>query len=125
GSARLEGASAKDAGSGLFHVAGDGGDLLAAFDGAGAAHQDDLRTAHCNVPHLDGGAITAKFPGHEFIGLEDGSDRLDAGNGGERFFTNHVFRSNDTDDDADGAAAQLGTQTPLMDAIDDMLNLVV
>src|SRR5690606_33398130 len=112
-------------GTGFLHVAADRDDLLAAFDRARAAHQNDLRTADFDIADVDRSAHSAELMGHELIGLEDGGDRLDAGNGGKRLLTNHVFRSDHADNDADSTATQLGAETPLMDTIDDMLNLIV
>ncbi len=63
--------------------------------------------------------------GDQLVGLEDRRDGFDAGDGGEGLLADDILGPDDADDDAHGAAGDLGAQAPFLDAIDDVLDLLL
>src|SRR5690606_34655040 len=122
--ARLEGAATKDLRTGLLDVRCDGSDLLLVLDGTRAAHDHDFATTDGHVADLHGRAVSAtELAGNELVRLHDRRDGFDSGDGSDGALANGVLWPDDPDDGADGAAADLRLQAPLLDAIDNVLNL--
>ena len=119
----LESAAAQHACAGFLYVGGDRDELLPALDRARARHDDDLRPAEGDAADLDQRGGLAELVRDQLVRLEDRRDRLDPGDRRERLFPDDVLRADDPDDDADGAAGDLGTEAPLLDAVDDVLDL--
>jgi len=98
--------------------------LLAALDGAGARHDDDVVSANGDVANFDDAGLPAEFAGDELVGLEDGGDGLDSGDGGDGLFADDVLRTDDADDGAKCAAGDFGAEAPFFDAVEEMLELL-
>ncbi len=81
--ARLECASAKKLRAGRLDLRGDGEYLVAAFDGAGAGHDDDFFPANGDaVGKLDDGAFGTEAAPGEFVRRRDAND---FGHAGQQF----------------------------------------
>ena len=100
----LERAAAQHSGACLFDIGGNGDDLVAILNRAGSGNDNHLRSAKDDAADLDERGRLTKFVGNELVRLEDGSNRLDSGDGRQRLLADGVLRANDPDDDAHGAS---------------------
>src|SRR5262249_30196158 len=121
---RLEGAAAKDVRARLLDLPGDLIENASTFHGTRPGDHRHRAAADTHPPHLHDSITFVTLTASELERLEDGQHLLNAGNGLERLGLELVLIADDADDGAVLAAAEMGLETQLLDALQDVVDLL-
>ena len=122
--ARLERAAAEEFRAGIFDNFGAGKNLLAAFDRAGAGHDDDLLAADADaVGKADDGAFGAKAAPGEFVRRADADDFRNPGEHLEFLVVEGAGRADAGEDGLHGPGGAVHVEADFHHPLDDVLNL--
>ena len=127
-SARLVGASTKEADAGGLELRGGGQALLFGFDSAGSSNHGEMRSTDEDVSrgsgNADNGVFLLNVATDQFVGLGDGNAFDDAGHGFENAEIDGTIVAGDADGGAASAGNGVGLEAESLDAVTDVLNLL-
>ena len=125
-SAWLERTAAQDFRAAFFDRLRDPRDLLARLHGARTAHHDDFVPTHFHPADFHRARVaTAKFASHKLVRLQHGRRTFHSGNRRDGFFANLILGPDDANDRPNRAAADFRLQSPLLDTIENVLDLLL
>jgi putative Holliday junction resolvase len=123
-SSGLECATPKNSCTGPLHVPCDGNNLVPAFDGAWARHENDLTVADRDVPDFDERLGLTEFVGNKLVGFKDRCNGFNPGYGRNRLFSDDIFGTDDPNDNSFGASADFRFEPPFFDPFHDVIDLI-
>src|SRR5262249_4979004 len=109
--------------AGFAHLFCDRCDLRFAFDRARSGHDNKLPGSNNHVSNLNVGMSPAKLVRNKFVRFKYRSNGLYAREGAQRFLSDFIFRTDDANNDAHLAAANLSLQAPGTNTCGDIIDL--